>query len=169
VVGAGIVPDPLQTFEPRSGAAGPALKNEAMLPVHPGPLGGACALRGGASAPGGKVWLVSLAPKAKLHQVMMTVAQEAAFEFVAVWMARGGFTEAHDAAAARAIAGLDETRLLLFGGWESASRGAAPPCKCWASYGADAFAVMERLNRILNGRAPLDIFGYTQPSATIFV
>ena len=32
VVCAGIVPDPLQTLEPISTSAGPALKNEMMLP-----------------------------------------------------------------------------------------------------------------------------------------
>ena len=33
VVCAGIVPDPLQTLEPVAGPAGPALKNEMMLPA----------------------------------------------------------------------------------------------------------------------------------------
>ena len=82
-----------------------------------------------ASMPGSKVWLVSLGPKAKLQQVMMTVAQKAAFELVAIDGPIGGFTDAHATAAALAEAiaampGLDRERLLLFGGWESASRGA---------------------------------------------
>jgi len=132
VVCAGIVPDPLQTLEPVSGPAGPVLKNETMLPAILDPWAAHAlyeAAHLAAESPGSKVWLVSLGPKAKLQQVMMTVAQKAAFEFVAVDGAAGGFTEAHDVAAAlaeaiRAIAGLDMARLLLFGGWESASRGA---------------------------------------------
>jgi electron transfer flavoprotein beta subunit len=132
VVCAGIVPDPLQTLEPVSGPSGPALKNEAMLPAILDPWAAHAlyeAAHLAAEAPGSNVWLVSLAPKAKLQQVLMTVAQKTAFEFVAVDGAAGGFTEAHDVAAAlaeavRAIAGLDMARLLLFGGWESASRGA---------------------------------------------
>ena len=132
VVCAGIVPDPLQTLEPVSGPNGPALKNEAMLPAILDPWAAHAlyeAAHLAAHAPGCKVWLVSLGPKAKLQQVMMTVAQKAAFELVAVDGAAGGFSEAHDVAAAlaeaiRSIAGLDFTRLLLFGGWESASRGA---------------------------------------------
>lgn len=132
VVCAGIVPDPLQTLEPVSGPAGPALKNENMLPAILDPWAAHAlyeAAHLASESPGSKVWLVSLGPKAKLQQVMMTVAQKAAFEFVAVDGAAGGFTEAHDVAAAlaeavRAVAGPDMARLLLFGGWESASRGA---------------------------------------------
>jgi electron transfer flavoprotein beta subunit len=80
-------------------------------------------------SPGSKVWLVSLAPKAKLQQVMMTVAQKAAFELVALDGPASGFTDSSQVAAALAeaiqgIAGLDRQRMLLFGGWESASRGA---------------------------------------------
>src|ERR1019366_7362650 len=79
--------------------------------------------------PGSKVWLVSVAPKAKLQQVMMTVAQKATFEVVAVDGPSSGFTEAAEiapllATAIQGIAGLDPARLLVFGGWESASRGA---------------------------------------------
>ena len=70
-----------------------------------------------------------MAPKAKLQQVMMTIAQKAAFELVAVDGPASGFADAHSTAAilAEAIAaipGLDRSHLLLFGGWESASRGA---------------------------------------------
>ena len=132
IVCAGIVPDPLQTLEPITGPSGPTLKNESMLPAILDPWAAHAlyeAAHLASEAPGSKVWLVSLGPKAKLQQVMMTVAQKAAFEFVAIDGAAGGFTEAHDAAAAlaeaiRGIAGLDVSRLLLFGGWESASRGA---------------------------------------------
>jgi electron transfer flavoprotein beta subunit len=81
------------------------------------------------NAPGSKVWLVSLGPKAKLQQVMMTVAQKAPFELVALDGPASGFTEAAEVAAVLAgaiqtIPGLDKSRLLVFGGWESASRGA---------------------------------------------
>src|ERR1035438_5453875 len=67
--------------------------------------------------------------KAKLQQVMMTVAQKAPFELVALDGPASGFTDSFETAAALAaaiagIAGLDRSRLLLFGGWESASRGA---------------------------------------------
>jgi electron transfer flavoprotein beta subunit len=72
---------------------------------------------------------VSLGPKAKLQQVMMTVGQKAAFELVPIDGPIGGFTDAHSTAAAlaeaiAALPGLDRERLLLFGGWESATRGA---------------------------------------------
>jgi electron transfer flavoprotein beta subunit len=132
VVCGGIVPDPLQTLEPVTTPAGPGLKNEMMLPAVLDPWA-ACALYEAAAlakkAAGSKVWLVSLGPKAKLQQVMMTVAQKVPFELVAVDAPGGGFTEAAEAAAAladaiKAIPGLDLAKLLLFGGWESASRGA---------------------------------------------
>src|SRR5262249_37344201 len=75
------------------------------------------------------LWLVSLAPKAKLQQVMMTVAQKVPLELVAVDGPGGGFVDAHQTAKAlaiaiRAIPGLDLQHLLLFGGWESAGRAA---------------------------------------------
>ena len=81
------------------------------------------------SAPGTKVWLVSLGPKAKLQQVMMTIAQKVPFELIALDGSAGGFTDASEVAAQLAdaigaIPGLDKSRLLVFGGWESASRGA---------------------------------------------
>jgi len=132
VVCGGIVPDPLQTLEPVTGPAGPALKNEMMLPAVLDPWA-AHALYEAANlarnAPGSQVWLVSLGPKAKLQQVMMTVAQKVPFNLVALDGPASGFTDASEVAAALAgaiqgIAGLDKSRLLLFGGWESASRGA---------------------------------------------
>jgi electron transfer flavoprotein beta subunit len=78
---------------------------------------------------GTKVWLVSLSPKAKLQQVMMSMAQKAPFELVALDGPATGFSDASECAsyladAIQAIPGLDKARLLLFGGWESASRGA---------------------------------------------
>jgi electron transfer flavoprotein beta subunit len=129
VVCGSIVPDPLQTLEP---VAGPALKNESMLPAVLDPWAGHALYEAAAlarSVVGSKVSLVSLGPKAKLQQVMMTVAQKAAFELVALDGPASGFTDAFETAAALAgaiegIAGLDKSRLLLFGGWESASRGA---------------------------------------------
>lgn len=131
VVCASIVPDPLQTLEPAPGAT-PALKNEMMLPAVLDPWAAAALFEAAALAaahPGSKVWLVSLGPKAKLQQVMMTIAQKVPFELVALDGPLGGFTDAHATAAALAeaiagIAGLDRAKLLLFGGWESASRGA---------------------------------------------
>jgi len=132
VVCGSIVPDPLQTLEPVTGPAGPALKNEMMLPAILDPWA-SCALFEAAnlakSQPGSKVWLVSLGPKAKLQQVMMTVAQKVPFELVALDGPAGGFTEVSEVAAAlataiQAIPGLDKSKLLVFGGWESASRGA---------------------------------------------
>ncbi len=131
VVCGGIVPDPLQTLEPITGPAGPALKNEMMLPHVIDPWA-AHALYEAANLakqnPGSKVYLLSLAPKAKLQQVMMTVGQRVALELIAVDANGGGFSDSFEVAAALAsaiegIAGLDRTRLLIFGGWESASRG----------------------------------------------
>lgn len=132
VVCAGLVPDPLQTLEPISTAAGPALKNEMMLPAVLDPWGAHAlyeAANLAARVPGSKVWLVGAAPKAKLQQVMMTVAQKASFELIPVDAAANGFADAHAIAkllteAIASIPSLDRSRLLLFGGWESASRGA---------------------------------------------
>src|SRR5208283_359900 len=132
VVCAGIVPDPLQTLEPTTTPAGPGIKNEMVLPAVLDPWA-ACALYEAAALaqknPGSKLWLVSLGPKAKLQQVMMTVAQKVAFELVPIDGPLGGFPDAHSTAAVladaiAAIPGLDRTKLLLFGGWESATRGA---------------------------------------------
>lgn len=132
VVCAGIVPDPLQTLEPVSGPTGPGLKNEMVLPAVLDPWAASAlyeAAHLAAKFPGSKVWLVSLAPKAKLQQVMLTVAQKVSFEFVPVDGPIGGFTDAHATAgllaeAIAALPGLVRDRLLLFGGWESATRGA---------------------------------------------
>jgi electron transfer flavoprotein beta subunit len=122
----------LQTLEPVSGSSGPALKNELMLPAVLDPWAGHALYEAANLAqktPGSKVWLVSLGPKAKLQQVMMTVAQKVPFELVALDGPASGFTDSFATAAALAAAiegipGLDRTRLLIFGGWESASRGA---------------------------------------------
>ena len=132
VVCGGIVPDPLQTLEPVVSPAGPALKNELMLPAVLDPWAGHALFEAAHLArqhPGSRVWLVSIGPRAKLQQVMMTVAQKVPFELVAVDGPASGFAESAEIAAVLAdailaIPGLDRTRLLVFGGWESASRGA---------------------------------------------
>ena len=132
VVCAGIVPDPLQALEPVTTPAGPGLKNEMVLPAVLDPWAASALYEAAALAqknPGSKLWLVSLGPKAKLQQVMMTVAQKVAFELVPVDGPIGGFPDAHSTAAAlaeaiAALPGLDKQKLLVFGGWESASRGA---------------------------------------------
>ena len=125
-----LVPDPLQTLEPVEGPQGPALRNESMLPHVLDPWA-AHALYEAAhlarSAPGSRVWLMSVSPKAKLQQVMMTLAQKVPFELVAIDGPASGFTDAAATAAVladavAALPGLDRSRLLVFGGWESASR-----------------------------------------------
>ncbi len=129
VVCGGVVPDPLQALEP---VAGPALKNEMMLPAILDPFASHAlyeAANLAKKAPGTKVYLVTMGPKAKLQQVMMTIAQKVSFELVAVDGPGGGFVDSYDAAVAlaeavKSIPGIDNSRLLLFGGWESASRGA---------------------------------------------
>jgi electron transfer flavoprotein beta subunit len=169
----GIVPDPLQTLEPVTGPGGPALKNELLLPAVLDPwaahaLYEAAHLAKGVA--GSKVWLVSLGPKAKLQQVMMTVAQKVPFELVALDGPSSGFVEAAEVAAAlaeaiQAIPGLDRSRLLLFGGWESASRGAGATMQMVGErlgildqfQGVDRLAVtsdgrLEILERIEGGR-----------------
>lgn len=132
VVCASIVPDPLQTLEPVAGPAGPSLKNETMLPAVLDPWAAHalyhCAALAKENA-GSKLWLVSMGPKAKLQQVMMTIGQKVPFEFVAIDGPASGFTDAAETAvvlaeAIRGINGLDPSRLILAGGWESASRGA---------------------------------------------
>ncbi len=137
IVCAGIVPDPLQTLEPVSTATGPGLKNEMVLPSVLDPWAASSLYEAAnliAKNPGtrenpSKLWLVSLGPKAKLQQVMMTIAQKVSFELAPIDGPIGGFSDAHATAAAlaeaiAAIPGLDRGKLLLFGGWESATRGA---------------------------------------------
>ncbi len=128
VVCGSIVPDPLQTLEP---VAGPALKNELMLPSVLDPWAGHALYEAANLAKQNsesKVFLVSIGPKAKLQQVMMHIAQKVPFELVAADGPAGGFIEAAETAMAlkdliQDIDGLDKEKLLLFGGWQSASRG----------------------------------------------
>lgn len=132
VVCGGIVPDPLQTLEPVKGPAGWGLKNELMLPAILDPWASHALFEAADLAkkvPGSKVWLVSMGPKAKLQQVMMTIAQKVPFELVVLDGPSGGFVDAEAVGAAlaeaiAAIPGLDKSKLLVFGGWQSASRGA---------------------------------------------
>lgn len=129
VVCGSLVPDPLQTLEPVQTPQGPGLKNEQMLPSVLDPWA-ACALYEAAALakqrPGSKVTLVALGPKAKLQQLMMTVAQKAPFELVAVNAAAGGFTDAKATATelAKAIKAMPTAPDFLFGGCASASRDA---------------------------------------------
>ncbi|MBI9078975.1 MAG: electron transfer flavoprotein subunit beta [Pseudodesulfovibrio sp.] len=131
VVCGSIVPDPLQTLKPVDGPAGPALQNEMMLPAVLDPWAGHALYEAANLAknyPGSRVWLVSLGPKAKLQQVMMSVSQKAPFELVVADGSASGFTDSFETAKILAdtidgIADLDKSKLLLFGGWQSASRG----------------------------------------------
>jgi len=132
VVCGSIVPDPLQTLEPVAGPAGPGLKNEMMLPAWLDPWAGHALYEAAHLAkqhPGSKVTLVALGPKAKLQQVMMTVGQKVPFELVALDGSASGFTDPAETASAlaeaiRFLPGFEPAKLLVFGGWESASRGA---------------------------------------------
>ncbi len=131
IVCGSIVPDPLQTLVPVVGPEGPALKNEMMLPHVLDPWAAHALYEAAnlAKQVNGKVYLVSLGPKAKLQQTMMTVAQKVPFELVAVDGSASGFTDSAVAAeliaeAVRSISNIDWSKTLLFGGWESASRAA---------------------------------------------
>jgi electron transfer flavoprotein beta subunit len=173
VVCGSLVPDPLQTLEPIQGPHGPALKNELMLPAWLDPWAGHALYEAAHLArqhPGSQVTLVSLGPKAKLQQVMMTVAQKAPFAWVALDGSAGGFTDPAETAAAlaealTALPGLDQSQLLVFGGWESASRGAGVTLQTLAErlgipdvfLGVDVLKVLpdgalEILERIEGGR-----------------
>ncbi|MBO5941198.1 MAG: electron transfer flavoprotein subunit beta [Kiritimatiellae bacterium] len=129
VVCGSLVPDPLQTLEPVQTPQGPGLKNEQMLPSVLDPWA-ACALYEAAALakarPGSKVTLVALGPKAKLQQLMMTVAQKVPLELVAVNAPAGGFTDAKETAAelVKAIKAMPAVPDFVFGGCASASRDA---------------------------------------------
>ncbi|WP_319543388.1 electron transfer flavoprotein subunit beta [uncultured Pseudodesulfovibrio sp.] len=131
VVCGSIVPDPLQTLAPQVGPNGPVLQNEMMLPAVLDPWAGHAlyeAANLAAKNPGSQVWLVSLGPKAKLQQVMMSVSQKAPFQLVVADGSASGFVDSFETAKVLAdtidgIAGLDKSKMLLFGGWQSASRG----------------------------------------------
>jgi electron transfer flavoprotein beta subunit len=130
VVCGGIVPDPLQSLEPVKGPNGFALKNEMMLPSVLDTWSAHALFEAAALAKkfqGSKVWLISIAPKMKLQQVMMTIAQKASFELIALDAQANGFSDSNVIAIkiAEAINGIpeiDKSRLMIFGGWESAAR-----------------------------------------------
>jgi electron transfer flavoprotein beta subunit len=131
IVCGSIVPDPLQTLIPVSNPDGPGLKNEMMLPHVLDPWAGHALYEAAnlAKQVNGKVYLVSLGPKAKLQQTMMTIAQKAPFELIAVDAPASGFTDSAIVAEAlaeaiKSIPGIDLSKTLIFGGWESASRAA---------------------------------------------
>lgn len=132
IVCGSVVPDPLQSLEPIQTPDGPALKNEMMLPAVLDPWAAHAlyeAAHLAASHPESRVRLVSLGPKAKLQQVMMTMAQKVPFELTALDGPAGGFTDPFAVGKAlaeviQAVPDLDRSRLLVFGGWTSASRDA---------------------------------------------
>ena len=178
VVCAGLVPDPLQSLEPVVTPGGPGLKNEAMLPAVLDPWAAHALYEAAHLASehaGSRVWLASVAPKAKLQQVLMTVAQKASFELVAVDAPANGFTDAAACATAlaeaiTAIPGLDRSRLLLFGGWESASRAAGVTLQMVGEHlrigeqfaGVDALSVradgsLEIVERVEGGRHQVSV------------
>jgi electron transfer flavoprotein beta subunit len=178
VVCAGIVPDPLQTLEPATTPTGPGLKNEMALPSVLDPWAANALYEAAALAvkhPGAKLYLVALGPKAKLQQVMMTVAQKVAFELVPIDGTIGGFSDAHATAAAlsaaiESIPNLDRARLFVFGGWESASRGAGVTLQLIGErlgiadqfYGVDAISLrddgsFEVLERVEGGKHQVSV------------
>jgi electron transfer flavoprotein beta subunit len=177
VVLGSIVPDPLQTLEPVTTPQGPALKNEAMLPHVLDPWAGHALYEAASLAarvPGSKVTLLALGPKQKLQQVMMAVGQKVPFELVALDGPSSGFTDAHEvsaklAEAVQKLPGLDRSALLLFGGWESASRGAGVTLQLVGErlgvpdqfFGVDQLAVkdgaLEILERVEGGKHQVSV------------
>jgi len=127
-----VVPCPLQTLEPTGDLANPAIKNEMMLPMVLDPWAAHALFEAAnlaSSVEGSNVTLVSMGPKAKLQQLMMTLAQKVAFDLVAVDGPAGGFKDSFETAtelakAVKNIPDLGLDKVLLFGGWESSSRGA---------------------------------------------
>ena len=149
VVCGSLVPDPLQTLEPVQTPQGPGLKNEQMLPSVLDPWA-ACALYEAAALaktrPGSKVTLVALGPKAKLQQLMMTVAQKVPLELVAVNAPAGGFTDAKETALelAKAIKSMPVAPDFIFGGCASASRDAVVTLQ----FVAESLGVTEFFNSV---------------------
>ena len=149
VVCGSLVPDPLQTLEPVQTPQGPGLKNEQMLPSVLDPWA-ACALYEAAALakarPGSKVTLVALGPKAKLQQLMMTVAQKVPLDLVAVNAPAGGFTDAKETALelAKAIKSIPVAPDFIFGGCASASRDAGVTLQ----FVAESLGVTEFFNAV---------------------
>ena len=149
VVCGSLVPDPLQTLEPVQTPQGPGLKNEQMLPSVLDPWA-ACALYEAAALvkarPGSKVTRVALGPKAKLQQLMMTVAQKVPLDLVAVNAPAGGFTDAKETALelAKAIKSMPVAPDFIFGGCASASRDAGVTLQ----FVAESLGVTEFFNAV---------------------
>ena len=144
VVCAGIVPDPLQTLEPTTGPNGPGIKNEMVLPAVLDPWAASALYEAANLAgknPGSKVWLVSLGPKAKLQQVMMSVAQKVSFELVPIDGPIGGFPDAQATAAVlaeaiSAIPGLErETAAAVWRVGVGDARRGRDVATCWRATG----------------------------------
>ena len=102
VVCGSIVPDPLQTLAPQDGPAGPDLEKRNDASRRARPLGRTCSVTRLPiwlpSNPGSQVWLVSLGPKAKLQQVMMSVAQKVPFQLVVADGSASGFVDSYETA-----------------------------------------------------------------------
>ena len=133
VVCGSLVPDPLQTLEPVTGPAGPSLKNEMMLPAVLDPWAGHALFEAANLAqknPGSKVWLVSLGAEGQAAAGDDDRGAEGRRSNWWRWTVRRRASPIRSRRRrrwprrSRRIAGLDRGRLLLFGGWESASRGA---------------------------------------------
>lgn len=132
IVCGSLVPDPLQSLIPVAAPDGFGLKNEMMLPHVLDPWAGHALYEAAHLAKqiqGSKVYLVCLAQKAKLQQSMMTIAQKVPFELVAVDASHSGFTDSFKVAeilaeTIQSMPGIDSSNMLIFGGWESASRAA---------------------------------------------
>jgi electron transfer flavoprotein beta subunit len=110
----------------------------------------ACALYEAAALakmrPGSKVTLVALGPKAKLQQLMMTVAQKVPLELIAVNAPAGGFTDAKDTAAelVKVIKAMPVAPDFVFGGCASASRDAGVTLQ----FVAEALGITEFFNAV---------------------
>jgi electron transfer flavoprotein beta subunit len=127
VVCGSIVPDPLQKLEPITGPTGPALKNEMMLPAVLDPWAGHAlyeAANAGQKNSRQQSWR-SAWPQAKLNRFMMTIAR-GPLEWVALDVRRADLSKRRNREACETTRPfrMDRSRLLVFGGWESASRGA---------------------------------------------
>jgi electron transfer flavoprotein beta subunit len=132
IVCGSVVAYPLQKLELENGFSSPVVKKKTMRPSTLDSWSTHALYEAAHLAdkfPGSDVIFIAFAPKAKLQQVVMTVAQKVPFELIAIDGSAGKFTDATDVAAALAdtiqnIPYLDSSRLLVFGGWHSAICGA---------------------------------------------
>ncbi len=127
VVCGSVVPEPLQVLD----VAEPiGIKNQMMLPHILDPWAAHALFEAANLAknkPSTEVWLFSMGPKAKIQQVMMTIAQKARFNLVVIDSKDTGFSDSASNAKIiseyiRDNSKIDKSNLLIFGGWESASR-----------------------------------------------